>query len=70
MVEVFRTSIENDREAQSVKTILNEYFGYSNIAFDLDDCDRILRIEAKGVSPNSVISRLQKIGIRCEVLPD
>ncbi|MEO1050753.1 MAG: hypothetical protein AAFX87_09005 [Bacteroidota bacterium] len=70
MVEVFKTSIENDRDAQSVRTVLKKYFGYSNIAFDLQDCDRILRIEACEISSNSVINKLKKIGVECVVLPD
>ena len=59
MVEVFKTSIEHEKEASIVKAILGEYLGYSNITFDLEDCDRILRVKASKIDPKMIINLSQ-----------
>jgi len=46
MVEVFKTNVNNRREAQKLVMLLQDNFPGSRINFDLEDCDRILRVEA------------------------
>lgn len=36
--------------------------------FDLNDCDNILRIEAEGISSNTIIELVQHHGYYCEEL--
>ncbi len=45
MVEIFKTSIESREQSETVKQDLLTLFPSAKINFDLDDCDRILRIE-------------------------
>lgn len=48
----------------------SNYFSYSNgkINFDLEDCDRILRVEAESISYQTIIELLNKNGFLAEVL--
>jgi hypothetical protein len=72
MVEVFKTNISKNRDARRVAKMLADTLPACKISFDLEDCDRILRIEAvKGeVNCRQVITLVQKNGFACEVLPD
>jgi len=68
MVEVFRTNVHEPKDAQYLATWLQQQFPGSRINFDLDDCDRILRIEAGQVAVQQVTRLLQQKGFECSVL--
>jgi hypothetical protein len=68
MVEVFKTNINESSIAAELTAILNTKFPKGRINFDLDDCDRILRIESEKIVPTEVISFLSCRGYYCEVL--
>jgi hypothetical protein len=70
MVEVFKTNVTSNRQAKELVNLLEDYFAGYKVNFDLDDCDRILRVEArlKAVEPQPVITLLQQMGVRAEVL--
>jgi hypothetical protein len=38
------------------------------INFDLDDCDKILRVEGKNVLPGKIIGLLKANGYQCQAL--
>jgi hypothetical protein len=72
MIEIFKTNVETEREARLLKSFLSELFPTAKITFDLEDCDRILRIEM-GDEPAELLKAaeiLAKNGFFCEVLPD
>lgn len=68
MVEVFKTDINSRKLADSVKLGLTRLIPNSSISFDLEDCDKVLRIEADMITAKTVIEELQKIGIACEIM--
>lgn len=68
MVEVFKTDIDCECVAEEVRLKLNQRFPESIINFDLEDCDRVLRIEAENICISEIKSITQKLGIFCEVL--
>ena len=70
MIEVFKTNIQNRERAEKIAQVLSLRFGYSSVAFDLEDCDRVLRIEADKISNPEVITLMRELGCHCEVLPD
>ena len=45
MVEIFRTNVENKIDAEIVIKYLKINLPHTIINFDLEDCDRILRVE-------------------------
>ncbi len=44
MVEVFKTNIQNGEDAQQVERVLLNHLPPMRINFDLDDCDKVLRV--------------------------
>lgn len=68
MVEIFKTSIESREQSEIVKQDLLNLFPTAKINFDLDDCDRILRIEDHEIFPQVVLNLLSHKGFQIEIL--
>jgi hypothetical protein len=72
MIEVFKTNVTNqDHANRLIDQIHNTYRDYK-ANFDLEDCDRILRVKCMtgSVQPSLLIGLLKDSGFRAEVLPD
>jgi hypothetical protein len=69
-IEIFKTNIRGARDAIMLADLLHEYIPGSRVSFDLEDCDRIMRIKNCRVAPDKVNSLLQLHGFSCEVLED
>lgn len=67
-IEIFKTNIENQQSAQAIGDNLLNLFPMSCINFDLDDCDRILRVEGNDFTVNKVIETINTLGYKCEIL--
>jgi hypothetical protein len=68
IVEVFKTNVsEIETSEQLVRKVL-DHFPDSRVNFDMEDCDRILRVEADTVIPEKIIEILTAHGFLCEVL--
>jgi hypothetical protein len=72
MVEVFITDVKDDCEAQMLLGRIHAAFTGYKANFDLDDCDRILRVLSSNgfVETCHVIRLLKDLGCHAEVLPD
>jgi hypothetical protein len=68
MIEVFRTNVAEPGHAEQLVNMLLEHFPDGKINFDLQDCDRILRIDQQGLAPEKVIQLMQENGYECCVL--
>jgi hypothetical protein len=68
MVEVFKTSVQDKLESCFVIEKLQAQFPNYVINFDLEDCDRILRIEHAVIENEKVIALLNSQGYDCETL--
>ncbi len=60
MVEVFKTNVEEVSDASKIVTILLQHFPDSTINFDLDDCDKVLRIKGGNFIPQKVMVIVKK----------
>ncbi len=71
MVEVFKTNVTQVRQAGRIVRLLQKTFKGYKANFDLQDVDRILRIESDGdVEEKKIIGILESAGFSAEVLPD
>lgn len=71
MVEVFKTDVQLQSQANELIAEIHESFKNYTANFDLDDCDHILRVKSTGyINPHLLISLLNKYGFIAEVLPD
>ncbi|WP_423146702.1 hypothetical protein [Rubrolithibacter danxiaensis] len=68
MVEVFITNVRKASHAKALEALLLQHFPESSINFDLDDCDKILRIEGGNFLTEKVEVLVKESGFMCEVL--
>ena len=60
MVEIFKTNLNNKRQAGKVLKTLNTHLPACLFNFDLDDCDRILRVKSTG-PPIEIVKVIQLV---------
>ena len=72
MIEVFRTNVTSDAFAAALVNKIEQQFPGYKVNFDLDDCDRILRIRSNAdvIPAAQVIEFVNGLGCIAEVLPD
>ncbi len=70
MVEVFKTNVQAADVADVIVQSLSKLCPASEINFDLEDCDRILRVASVEINIQLIISILSDLGYCCEVLSD
>ncbi|GAO41051.1 hypothetical protein [Flavihumibacter petaseus] len=68
MVEVFKTNVQENFNAEYLLHHLRQKFPECRINFDLDDCDRILRLEGPSVCSVTVAELLGIHGFTCAIL--
>lgn len=67
---VFKTNIRYKKHLNEIVPHLNSTSGIIRWNIDFDDKDKILRIEANDLHPQSVEMVLQRAGYYCEELED
>ncbi|MDB5136840.1 MAG: hypothetical protein JWP37_3443 [Mucilaginibacter sp.] len=68
MVEVFKTNVRRRGQAILLLNILSRQFPLLRINFDLDDCDKILRVEGEDISQEKIAELVTENGYNCEIL--
>jgi len=70
-IEIFKTNIKK-QYAPFVIQEMREHFPTCSISIDMQDRDKVLRVENKkgNVEPTQVINLLKKRNFSCEVLND
>ena len=72
MVEVFKTSVIRQDQAALVLDRIHAKLKQCKANFDLQDCDRILRVEypENKIDPTAIIGVVRSLGFEAEILPD
>ncbi len=69
MIEVFKTNVQYQKDAVQIVATLTQQFNNAKINFDMEDCDKILRIEGTNKTKNDYIMKyLRQLGYNCEIL--
>ena len=69
MVEVFKTNVSDQTEADLLLSEIYRLMRDCAANFDLEDCDRILRVKYEGeMDPSVLITLLNNFGFDAEVL--
>ena len=68
MVEVFKTNVNDKSAAHEITTDLYRLFPEGRVNFDLEDCDKILRVESERLVPHEIAEIVNCRGFECEVL--
>lgn len=67
MVEIFKTNVYEVERSEAILHELLEHFPGNKINFDLEDCDKILRVEGDHILPDRIMELLNARGHLCEV---
>ncbi len=72
MIEVFKTNVQTHTQAAELLGHIHRNFTGYKANFDLDDCDRILRVKADPgpVQAYQLVELLEAAGFEVSVLPD
>jgi hypothetical protein len=72
MIEVFKTNITEPDQANMVVVEIHKAFDNYSVNFDLEDCDKILRVKCSTgfIHSLGLIELLKTLGFDAEVLPD
>lgn len=71
-VEVFKTNVNQQCHADLLVDLIHRSFSHYKANFDLQDCDRILRVASSAgfVQPSPLISLVKSFGFHAEILVD
>ena len=70
MVEVFKTNVQRTTVAKEIIAILQQNFPGRKINFDLEDCDKVLRVEGEFFQPGKIVMLVNENGFWCQVMED
>ncbi|MGX5820091.1 hypothetical protein ACWKWU_17975 [Chitinophaga lutea] len=72
MVEIFKTNVCSPRNAEWLTDLIHRRFEKYRANFDLEDCDRILRVISPtgAIDAHAVIALMAEQGYQAAVLPD
>lgn len=68
MVEVFVTDISDKKKADLITAIIKTRLNYSRVDIDVDDCDRVLRVEGEGICTEDVAAIVKCEGHACTIM--
>ena len=68
VVEVFKTNVSNTEQSLRLQQCLLIMFPNCRIDFDLEDCDRVLRVEGENFAATNVMLVMKEQGFVCEEL--
>ena len=68
VVLVFKTNVLKSKEAKALLNKLLQQFPTHQINFDLEDCDKILRVQGTQVSSQEIIDILNNCNFQCSIL--
>ena len=68
MIEVFKTNVQEACIAKDLVALLLRHFPDTKINFDLEDCDKILRVEGEDFITEKVMMVVKENGFMCTVL--
>ncbi|MBA3680917.1 MAG: hypothetical protein H0W73_07085 [Bacteroidetes bacterium] len=71
MVEVFKTNVNEPYHAEIILRFIHKSFLQYNASFDLEDHDKILRVQSGGnIETERLMNFILELGFQIEILPD
>lgn len=72
IVQIFKTDVQDQKDAKRIILFLHQNYSHCKVNFDLDDCDKILRIESQleSVKESTVQLVVAGYGYNCEPLQE
>ena len=70
VIQVFKTNVNDPSQADMLCDLIQTDTTVQRANFDLDDCDKIFRVESITNIDEKIIALLHLHGFTCEELPD
>ncbi|RIV68567.1 hypothetical protein [Flagellimonas aequoris] len=72
LIEIFKTNVEDESTANRTVNALHENFKNVSANFDLEDCDRILRVESMdgNIMLKEILHFLTSLNLKVELIMD
>lgn len=70
MIYVFKTSVKTKKDSLRLKPLLDKILTTAKWNFDLEDCDKILRVDSTVCIAKAIKKLLHNNGFKCEELED
>ncbi|QSB26564.1 hypothetical protein [Flavobacterium sp. CLA17] len=64
-VEVFKTNVQRELDKNYIIAVIQTQFPDYKVNFDLEDCDKILRVEGVALEPKNIIDYVNCLGYIC-----
>lgn len=69
MIEIFKTNVNSKRQSGRILKMLKRIFPNASFVFDLEDCDKILRVDhIEKIQIASIKNEIINLGFTCEIL--
>lgn len=68
VIEVFKTNVSDEYSARQILGELGVRLPGHRINFDLEDCDKIMRVKGDSIDMALIFDVLERNGFACEVL--
>lgn len=65
MVEVFKTNVQTETDTNFIIAVIKRQFPTYKVNFDLEDCDKILRVEGVDLQWRNIIDYVNCLGYIC-----
>ena len=65
IVEIFKTNVEKETETNYIIAVIKRQFPMYKVNFDLEDCDKILRVEGVDLQWKNIIDYVNCLGYSC-----
>lgn len=65
IVEVFKTNVQKESDRDYIITVMQNQFPDYKINFDLEDCDKILRVEGFDLQYDNLVGHVRSLGFTC-----
>ncbi|AWK07396.1 hypothetical protein HYN56_09605 [Flavobacterium crocinum] len=65
IVEIFKTNVQKESEKDYIIAVLQSQFTDYKINFDLEDCDKILRVEGIDIQCDNIMDYVHCLGFTC-----
>ena len=68
---IYKTNIQHPQKADELQALFQQFTPIKKVSFDLEDIDRIVKIESQSnLSEHDLIAAAKQVGICCEFLPE
>ena len=65
IVEIFKTNVEKETDTNYIIAVIKRQFPAYKVNFDLEDCDKILRVEGVDLQWRNIIDYVNCLGYMC-----